>query len=119
MNDKRFDKLTRERQLEIARMGAQKSAKVRREKKQMRERLEMLLDMTLRKGIDDHFDNIEDSEGKNLTVQDKILLEMIKKAMTGDINAATFLRDTSGQKPVDKQEIKDTTPIFIKDDMDD
>lgn len=115
----KFDKITRERQLELARLGGQKSAEKRREKKMMRERLEMLLDMTLRKGLDDTFDNIEDAEGKNLTVQDKILLEMIKKAMSGDLNAAIYVRDTSGNKPVDKQEIKDTTPIFIKDDLDD
>lgn len=115
----KFDKITRERQLELARLGGQKSAEKRREKKMMRERLEMLLDMTLRKGLDDTFDSIEDAEGKNLTVQDKILLEMIKKAMQGDLNAAIYVRDTSGNKPVDKQEIKDTTPIFIKDDLDD
>lgn len=117
MNEGRFDKITRARQLELARLGAQKSAKVRREKKAMRERLEMLLDMTLRKGLDDHFDNIEDSEGKNLTVQDKILLEMLKKAMQGDINAAVYIRDTSGQKPKDEKDVNITAPVHIIDDL--
>lgn len=113
----RFDKITRERQLELARLGGQKSAQRRREKKAMRERLEILLDMTLRKGMDEHFDSFEDAEGKNLTVQDKILLELLKKAMNGDINAANFIRDTSGQKPKEEKDVNITTPVQIIDDL--
>lgn len=113
----KFDKITRERQLELARLGGQKSAEKRREKKMMRERLEMLLDMTLRKGLDDTFDSIEDAEGKNLTVQDKILLEMIKKAMQGDLNAAIYVRDTSGNKPKDEKDVSLNVPVQIIDDL--
>ncbi len=112
-----FDKITRERHLELARLGGQKSAEKKREKKAMRERLEMLLSMTLEKGVDEYFDNIQDAEGKNLTVQDKILLEMLKKAMNGDINAAVYVRDTSGNKPKDEKDVNVSVPVQIIDDL--
>lgn len=112
-----FDKITRERQLELARLGGQKAAEKRREKKAMRERLEMLLSMTLEKGTDEYFDNMKDAEGKNLTVQDKILLEMLKKAMNGDINAAVYVRDTSGNKPKDEKDVNVSMPVQIIEDL--
>ena len=34
------------------------------------------------------------------------LVEVIKKALKGDLKAIEFLRDTSGQKPVDKKNVK-------------
>lgn len=37
----------------------------------------------------------------NVTVEEKIALEMVLKAMNGDIKAAEWIRDTSGQKPTD------------------
>lgn len=115
MQDQRFDKLTKERHLELARQGGIRSAQVRREKKQMRERINDILQMTLRKGLDQDFNNLEDAENKNLTIADRILLTAIKKAIEGDMQAMTFIRDTSGQKPVDKQEITGGVPVFIKE----
>lgn len=112
-----FDKITRERQLELARLGGQKSAEKRREKKAMRERLEMLLSMNLERGEDEYFDNMKDAEGKNISVQDKILLEMLKKAMSGDINAANFVRDTSGNKPKDEKDVNVSMPVQIIEDL--
>lgn len=113
----KFNELARERHLELARLGGQKSAIKRREKKAMRERLEMLLEMTMERGCDEYFDNFKDAEGKNLTVQDKILLEMLRKAMAGDINAAIYVRDTSGNKPKDEKDVNLTTPVRIVEDL--
>ena len=40
-------------------------------------------------------------------------VKMIQKALKGDLQAFTMIRDTIGEKPVDKCEIKDTTPVII------
>lgn len=117
MQDQRFDKLTKERHLELARQGGIRSAQVRREKKQMRERINDILQMTLRKGLDQDFNNLEDAENKNLTIADRILLTAIKKAIEGDMQAMTFIRDTSGQKPKDEKDVNLNVPVQIIDDL--
>lgn len=96
-------------QVEIARKGGKASAAKRREKKTMEQSLQILLnlavsDSTLTDPTDD--DAFNKIKGKNLTVQDKILVEVIKKALKGDLKAIEFLRDTSGQKPIDKKNVK-------------
>ena len=41
--------------------------------------------------------------GKNITVQDAIILKQAQKALKGDIRAAEFIRDTSGNRPTNEQ----------------
>lgn len=77
------------------------SGKARREKKAMRDTLATLLSMPLK---DEALTNIEyiqsiaSVNGKNITVQDAIMLKQIQKAMKGDTRAAEYIRDTSGNK---------------------
>lgn len=40
---------------------------------------------------------------------DEIIDAMIAKAKSGDVKAAEFIRDTSGQKPKDEVEVKDVS----------
>lgn len=40
---------------------------------------------------------------------DEILQAMIRQAVRGNVRAAEFVRDTSGQKPKDEIEVKDVT----------
>ena len=40
-------------------------------------------------------------KGKNITVQEAIMLAQIQKAMKGDTRAAEFVRDSSGNRPID------------------
>lgn len=82
----------------IAAKGGRNSGETRRKKANMRERLLEILDMPLKKGKIQGFDNVEDSQGKNITAQDAILLVALKKALKGDMRAIDFLRDTSGNK---------------------
>jgi hypothetical protein len=96
-------------QVEIARKGGKASAAKRREKKTMEQSLQILLNLAVSDStLTDPEDNdtFNKVKGKNLTVQDKILVEVIKKALKGDLKAIEFLRDTSGQKPVDKKNVK-------------
>lgn len=96
-------------QVEIARKGGKASAAKRREKKTMEQSLQILLNLAVSDStLTDPEDNdtFNKVKGKNLTVQDKMLVEVIKKALKGDLKAIEFLRDTSGQKPIDKKNVK-------------
>ena len=81
------------KQAEIARQGAIASTAVRREKRTMREIAEIILSK-----------NVMTSDGV-VTGKYAVLAKVIDKALKGDLQAATFIRDTIGEKPSDKQEI--------------
>ena len=97
-------KRTKNEQREIARQGGIASGKARREKKLMRETLDMLLSMPLKNGKLADVDDIRSFaaiKGKNISVQEAIMIAQVQKAMKGDTKAAEYVRDTIGQKPVD------------------
>lgn len=92
---------TKDEQKEIARMGGIASGKVRREKKAMKDTLATLLAMPLKDGVAEDLDEIKSIaslNGKNITVQEAIMLAQVKKAVKGDTRAAEFIRDSSGNK---------------------
>ena len=75
----------------------------------MQELAKLVLDMPY-EGTDDDLDEFEgisygDSPDKSLTVGERSLLALAKKAMKGDANALSFLRDTAGEKPVERVEV--------------
>lgn len=81
--------------------GGVASGKARREKKAMKETLLSLLSLPLEKGKTADIETIQSLgtlEGKNITVQEAIMLQQVKKALEGDTKAAEYLRDTSGNK---------------------
>ena len=84
-------------------IGGVKSGEARRAKKRMRESLEILLTMPLKaKGKETDIDEIKafaQLRGKNVTVEQAMLIAQIQKALKGDTNALVFLRNTSGQSP--------------------
>ena len=73
-----------EERKEIARKGAEATNRLLKERKTLREELLILL-----------------SQGDT---QKRISLAMLEKAMKGDTKAFEVLRDTVGEKPVDKVE---------------
>lgn len=81
------------KQAEIARQGAIASTAVRKEKRTMREIAEIILSK-----------DVMTSDGV-VTGKYAVLAKVIDKALKGDLQAATFIRDTIGEKPSDKQEI--------------
>ena len=86
---------------ERGKKGGIASGEKRREKKAMKETLETLLQMPLKsdKAVDlDEIKDIAALKGKNITVQEAIMLAQIQKAMKGDTKAAEYVRDTSGNK---------------------
>lgn len=95
---------TKSEQRKIARKGGIASGKARREKKLMRETLDVLLSMPIKNGKLANVDDIRSFaaiKGKNISVQEAIMIAQVQKAMKGDTKAAEYVRDTIGQKPVD------------------
>ena len=92
---------------ENGRKGGIASGEAKRKKKAMRERLEILLDMPMKsgKGADiEAIKNFAALKGKNITVQEAMMIAQIQKALKGDTTAAAFLRDTAGENPAQKIE---------------
>ena len=81
--------------------GGKKSGEVRSAKKAMRETLQELLNLPLGQGDIDEITSIAEAKGKNLTAEQALCVAMIKEALKGNVKAATFVRDTSGNKLAD------------------
>lgn len=102
-----FANMTPEQRRENGRKGGIASGEAKRKKKAMRERLEILLELPMRagKGADlEVIKNFAALKGKNITVQDAMMIAQIQKALKGDTNAAAFVRDTAGENPSVKVE---------------
>ena len=79
-----MNKLSEDEQRELARKGGIASGEARRRRKTLKEELLALLELN---------DN-----------NNKISMAILDKALNGDIQAFTTIRDTIGEKPVDKVE---------------
>lgn len=81
---------TGKQQVDIARQGGIASGIAKREKRTMREIAEIILskDVTTSDGV--------------VTGKYAVLAKVIDKALKGDLQAATFIRDTIGEKPTEK-----------------
>lgn len=84
---------TKEEQREIAKMGGIASGKARKEKADLRKMCQMVLEM-----------DIKAKDGSIKSGAEAITLAQLQKALKGDAKAYEVLRDTAGQKPVDKVE---------------
>jgi hypothetical protein len=84
---------TTEEQRAIASAGGKASGEARRKRKTLKEELLLML-----------------SEGET---QQSVTLALIEKAMSGDTKAFEVIRDTIGEKPVDKVQMK--TDVNIAD----
>lgn len=100
-NDENLKTPTAREARERGTKGGIASGKARREKKAMKETLSVLLSMQLQDGRGTDIETIRSIsalKGKNISVQEAIMLAQIKKAMKGDTRAAEFVRDASGNK---------------------
>ena len=95
LEGKGFESRTTDEQREIAKMGGIESGRVRRQKRDLRQALEMLLEK-----------EYKSNNGKMLTGAEAISAKLFEQAMNGNVKAFETLRDTVGQKPVDKVEMK-------------
>lgn len=90
-----------------ARKAGIASGKARRERKNMQELARIVLDMPYECGEVEEIEGLDfdGSLDANLTVGQRALLAVAKKAMRGDAGALAFLRDTAGEKPAEKVEV--------------
>ena len=117
-----FDRMTPEQRSEYGRKGGIASGEAKRRKKAMRERLEILLSLPLKSGKNADLESIKNFaalKGKNITVQDAMMIAQIQKALKGDTTAAAFVRDTAGESPSAKIDLDASVGVTIIDDLGD
>lgn len=83
------------------RNGGKKSGEARRQKKVLRERLELLLEA--RHGDMDTMDTA-----------DALALALIEKGLAGDVRAFEVIRDTIGEKPTDKVAAANSAELVVR-----
>lgn len=103
---------------ERARVAAQLSLIKRREniakRKSMKEDLDILLKLALKKGelvSADEIVSLAEAQGKNVSVQTAMDIAMVQRAMLGDVQAYIAIRDTIGEKPSDKVQVDQSLTI--------
>lgn len=87
---------------EEAKKGGIASGEARRRKRDLRLAMEALLEK-----------DITDSSGKTVSGAEAIALKQFQKALKGDTRAFEMIRDTAGQKPIDKVQIQEIDQNII------
>lgn len=95
-----FSERTEEEQREIAKKGGVASGEARRAKRDLRKALELLLEK-----------EYNDAKGNSKSGAELLAFKQFEKALAGDTRAFEVVRDTAGQKPIEKVE-----QVVISDD---
>ena len=110
-----FSKMTPEQRAENGRKGALKAIETKRKRKAMKETLEVLLDMPMKRGkvyTAEEIKSFADLKGKNITIDQAMMICLVQKALKGDLSAIAMVRDTIGEKPAEKVEATVTKNPF-------
>ena len=91
------ENLTHKLTVDELRKGGQKSGEARRAKKSLREAMQILMDADL-----------TGKDGKTMTGTEAMAAKAFQAALKGDWKAWELVRDTAGQKPVDKVQATQT-----------
>ena len=97
-----FGTLTESEQREISQKGGKASGEARQAKKSLREAMQILMDADL-----------TGKDGKTMTGTEAMAAKAFQAALKGDWKAWELVRDTAGQKPVDKVMIADVEASVI------
>lgn len=85
-------------------MGGKASGEARRRKKLLRECLEELLER-----------EISDKAGNTMTGAEAMAVKVFQQALKGDLRAFEIVRDTAGQKPIERVMVADVEPSVIEE----
>ena len=85
------NKRSKEEARKLGAKGGKKSGEVRRQKKLLKDCLDELLQREW-----------ENRQGEKMSGSEAISVAVFKKALAGDMKAFEIVRDTSGQKPIEK-----------------
>ena len=102
---------------EMGRKGGTNKGINSQKRRAMKETFNMLLGKAMRgRQIRDGKDieELAKRNGLNVSAQDAIAIAMIVKASKGDVQAATFIRDTLGEKEPEKVEVGMTYEEYVK-----
>lgn len=95
---------TKEEQSEIAKMGGIASGEARRRKRDIRLAMEALLEK-----------QYKGKNGEILSGAEAIAIKQMEKALKGDAKAFELVRDSAGQKPVEKVMVAEVEQSVIDD----
>ena len=112
-----FSLMTPEQRRENGRKGGIASGEAKRKKKAIKETLDVLLSMPMKSGKNADIESIKNFaalKGKNINVQEAMVISMLQRAMKGDVKAAEWIRDTAGQKPVENMNMNMNLPVFFE-----
>ena len=98
----------REEAVKNGKKGGKASGEARRAKRDLRLALEMLLEK-----------NFKDKNGNDITGTEAITAKLFEQAMKGNVKAFETLRDTVGQKPIEKVQQLQTDIVINLGDEDD
>ena len=93
---------SREEAVANGRKGGIASGEARRAKKSLREAMQILMDTDL-----------SGKDGKSMTGTEAMAAKAFQAALKGDWKAWELVRDTAGQKPVEKVMVADVEPSVI------
>jgi hypothetical protein len=96
-NNENLKVLTSEEAREIGKLGGVASAASRKQKKQIREYLQILLSSSVGKNKD----------GEDIVGSEALAIRAFQSAVKGDWKAWELVRDTAGQKPIEKIMVAD------------
>lgn len=86
---------------EMGRRGGIASGKAKRERKQMREVAQALLDLPVEQGRAEGYKSLAEGVRRNVTVSERIVMAAVREALDGNVRAAEFVRDTAGERPTE------------------
>ena len=113
LTDKYIKAQTLEERKAAGRAGGIASGKTRRKKKTTRAIYESLAGQKVSADTVQKLQGTLKKMKKDLTVEESIVLAQVLMAQAGDTRAAEFLRDTAGEKPVEKVQIAEVDPEVI------
>lgn len=113
-NLKSFNTMSPEQAKEIHSKGGKASSKARRKKKAMKKQLELLLAMPLTNEKAKSRISELGIEDKDIDNQMAITIALFQEALKGNTKAYEIIRDTIGEKPIERQEIKEIKTEWFK-----
>ena len=107
---------TREQHSADSRKAGKASGVARREKKALKETLDMLLRMPVEDGSLDDIDKIKSFgalNGKNVSVQEAVVMSAIQKALNGDIKAFKAIAEIMNDKAMSDDADGDENGVIV------
>lgn len=100
-------KLSPDERKASAKKAGKASGQARKKKKELKEYLQALLDTKQMAVVN--------GKEKKITTSEAMAMKAIKEALKGDWKAWELVRDTAGQKPVDKVKVTTIDPDIINE----